>query len=97
VKFKQQIQVLGCKGFKGSVEGKAYDSTTLFTVMEVSEKAGTSVGFSVAEMKFGTEAEFQKLKGLTFPLIAELEIELTTKGPECVGFKALHAVNPAKA
>lgn len=89
MKFKGSFQVLGCKGFKGQVEGTNYDSTTLYVVMDVSEKNGTEAGFNVANMKFGKEEEFQKLKGLPFPIQAELEIELTTKGPECLGFRPI--------
>ena len=89
MRFKNTFQVLGCKGFKGQVEGTNYDSTTLYVVMDVSEKNGTEVGFNVSNMKFGKEEEFQKLKNLPFPVMAELEIELTTKGPECLGFKAV--------
>lgn len=96
MKITSKFQVLGCKGFKGTVEGTNYDSTTLYVVMDVSEKNGTEVGFNVANMKFGKEEEFQKLKGLSFPLLAELDIELTTKGPECLGFRAIKAA-PAAA
>lgn len=94
MRVKGTFQVLGCKGFKGQVEGTNYDSTTLYVVMDVSEKNGTEVGYNVANMKFGKEEEFQKLRGLPFPVQAELDVELTTKGPECVGFRALQ---PQKA
>ena len=87
MKFKNTLRVLGCKGFKGQVEGTNYDSTTLYVEMDVSEKNGTEVGFNAANMKFGKEEEFQKIKHLPFPIMAELEIELTTKGPECLSFK----------
>ena len=89
MKFTGKFQVLGCKGFKGQVEGTNYDSTTLYVVMDVSEKNGSEVGFNVSNMKFGLVEEFHKLKDLPFPVQAELEIELTTKGPECLSFKAL--------
>ena len=95
MKFKGTFQVLGCKGFKGQVEGVNYDSTTLYVVMDVSEKNGTEAGFNVSNMKFGREEEYQKMKGLQFPIQAELEIELTTKGPECLGFKPLGAAKAA--
>lgn len=71
--MKMQYQVLGCKGFKGEVEGTKYDSTTLYVVMPVSEKNGTEAGFNVLQMKYGKEEEFQKLKGLPFPVQAELD------------------------
>lgn len=97
MKVKGTFQVLGCKGFKGQVEGTNYDSTTLYVVMDVSEKNGTEAGFNVANMKFGKEEEFQKLRGLPFPVMAELDIELTTKGPECLGFRALPQQPKAQA
>ncbi|WP_153111052.1 hypothetical protein [Propionivibrio limicola] len=92
----QRYQVLGCKGFKGEVEGTNYDSTTLYVVMPVSKKAGTEAGFNVTPMKYGKEEEFQKIKGLPFPIMAELEIELTTKGAECVDFKPVARTEPQK-
>lgn len=91
--IKQQFRVLGCKGFKGNVEGTDYDSTKLYVEMPVSEKNGTEVGCNASVVPFGKSDEFHKLKGLPFPLQAELEIVMTTKGVECVGFRAL----PAKA
>lgn len=93
--IKQQFRVLGCKGFKGQVEGVNYDSTTLYVEMGVSEKNGTEAGFNASSIKFGKEDEFQKIKGLAFPVVAELEILLTTKGPECVGFRAIPLNKPA--
>ena len=87
MKVTGNFQVLGCKGFKGTVEGTSYDSTTLYVVMDVSEKSGTEVGFNATNIKFGKEEEFQKLKGLPFPVMAELDLELTTKGPECLAFR----------
>lgn len=96
MQVKANLLVLGAKSFKGDVEGKNYDSTTLFVVMDVSERAGNSVGQNVVEMKFGTSDEFHKLKDLPFPLQAELGLNLTTKGYEVAGFKALpKSANPA--
>jgi hypothetical protein len=82
-------QVVGCKGFKGEVEGVNYDSTTLYVLLPVSKRAGTESGYNVKEVKYGKEDEFQKLKGLPFPLKAELDLEINTKGIECFGFKAV--------
>lgn len=91
MEIKAQLLVLGAKSFKGDVEGKNYDSTTLFVVMDVSERGGNSVGQNVVEMKFGTSEEFQKLKGLSFPCQSELMLNLTTKGYEVAGFRAIKA------
>jgi len=89
----QRVQVLGCKGFKGEVEGTTYDSTTLYVVLPVSKRAGTEAGYNVKEVKFGKEEEFQKIKGLPYPIMAELDLEINTKGIECFAFKP---VGPAQ-
>lgn len=89
MKFKSVNTVLGVKGNKGSFEGTDYDYTKLRVVMDVSEKNGTEFGFDVKEMNVGKASELPKYKDLPFPVQAELEIELTTKGPEIVGFKVL--------
>lgn len=94
--MQDRYQVLGCKGFKGEVEGVSYDSTTLYVVLPVSKRAGTETGYNVKEVKFGKEEEFQKLKGLPFPIMAELDLEVNTKGIECFGFKAISPSAPAK-
>lgn len=89
MQVKSNFQILGAKSFKGDVEGKAYDSTTLFVVMDVSERSGSAVGKNVVEMKFGQSDEFQRLKHLPFPVEAELTLNLTTKGYEVEGFRAV--------
>lgn len=95
MEVKANLLVLGAKSFKGDVEGKPYDSTTLFVVMDVSERNGNSVGQNVVEMKFGKSEEFERLRHLPFPVQLELSLRLTTKGYEVVGFRALS--NPAAA
>lgn len=89
MKFKGNFQVLGAKGNKGDYEGTLYDYTKLRVVMDVSEKNGTEFGYDVKEMPVGKSDELVKFKDLPFPIMAELEIELTTKGPEVVSFRAL--------
>lgn len=97
MEVKANLLVLGAKSFKGDVEGKPYDSTTLFVVMDVSERGGNSVGQNVVEMKFGKSDEFEKLRHLPFPVNSELSLRLTTKGYEIAGFRALSAPSQAKA
>lgn len=97
MQIKSQFLVLGAKAFNGEVEGKRYDSTTLFVVMDVSERSGQAVGQNVVEMKFGKSDEFEKLKTLPFPVNAELALNLTTKGYEVEGFKAVSQPKPAQA
>lgn len=91
--METRVQVLGVKGFKGTVEGVDYDSTTLYVVLPVSKRSGTEAGFNVKEVKFGKEEEFQKIKNLPFPVIAELDLEMNTKGVDCYAFKAVGPVS----
>ena len=93
----QRYEVLGCKGFKGEIDKVVYDSTTLFVRLPVSSRSGTEAGFNAKEVKFGKEEEFQKLKNLPFPVMADLELEITTKGIECYGFKAVAQANSKPA
>ena len=60
MKVTQTVQILGCKGFKGNIEGTNYDSTTLYVVMPVSEKAGTEAGFNVSAMKWARKRNSRK-------------------------------------
>ncbi|MBS1188819.1 MAG: hypothetical protein H6R10_611 [Rhodocyclaceae bacterium] len=97
MQVKSNFQVVGAKAFNGEVEGKRYDSTTLFVLMDVSERSGTAIGQNVVEMKFGKSDEFDKMKHLPFPVQAELTLNLTTKGYEVEGFRPVaQAKTPAQ-
>ena len=89
MQLQMQATVTGAKSFKGDIEGKHFDSTTLFVLMPVSERRGNAVGQNVAEMKFGTAEEYEKMKGLKFPVTAELGVLMTTTGPEIQSFKPI--------
>ena len=94
MEIKQKFTVLGAKAFNGSIEGKSFDSTTRFVVMPVSETKGMSVGQNAVPMRFGKSEEFDKLKSLPFPLLAELGIRLTASGYEVASFQALPQAKP---
>lgn len=96
MEFKGKFQILGAKCFKGDVEGQHFDSTTIFVVMPCSERKGNEKGFDSVPMKYGRSDEFEKMKHLPFPIEAELDLALTTKGYECHGFKPLTASPASK-
>ncbi|MFT4173955.1 MAG: hypothetical protein QM639_15425 [Rhodocyclaceae bacterium] len=91
MEMKSVFKVLGAKKFKGDVEGVHYDSTKLHVVMDVSERNGTEVGCNAVTLPFGKSDEFEKLKGLSFPLDCELTISMTTKGYEVFGLRPMPA------
>lgn len=80
MEFKTNAKVLGAKMFKGEVDGSFYDSTTLFVEMGLDDSKGTAKGCSVQDYRFGTSEEFERMKHLTFPFIAELTISVVTSG-----------------
>lgn len=72
--------VLGAKKFKGTVEGVAYDSTTVFLRMRQDDSKGDAAGFAGQDVKFGDSTNFDKIKHLPFPFEAEIELETVTTG-----------------
>src|SRR5690349_6209173 len=97
MQIKSEFTVMGARWFKGNVDGTDHDFTKLVVQMPMSEQRGTAVGFNVVEMAFGPASEGEKFKNLPFPIKAELDLLLTTKGYEVKGFRPLAAANPAKA
>ncbi|MFL9611418.1 hypothetical protein ACW4YW_04700 [Methylobacillus pratensis] len=87
MQFKSKVTVLGARFFNDVVEGTKHDFTKIHVVMPVSTSAGSEVGFNAQTITFGTAANFEKLKQLPYPVEAELDLEMTTKGIVCQGFK----------
>lgn len=77
--FKTQMTVLGAKSSKGSFEGKAYDSTTVFYQADLQdgENFAGQLGVSI---KWGTSANFEKIKNLSYPFNAEATMEQVSNG-----------------
>ncbi|MDR8236486.1 hypothetical protein FPK75_25090, partial [Acinetobacter baumannii] len=67
MQFKTTITVLGAKSSKGEFNGKPYDSTTIFFQAELQD-GDNFVGQVGEQIRWGTSANFEKLKGLKFPL-----------------------------
>ena len=80
MKFNTQAEVTGVKKFNDAVDGMHYDFTEVFIKTELDESRESAVGFATMPMKFGTSAEYEKLKGHKFPFMADMTIELTTTG-----------------
>lgn len=73
--------VTGMKGSKGRLEnGQEYDSTKVFLQTRLDDSKGTAKGYASVEYAFGTAAEYEKYKHLTFPFNADVETETVTSG-----------------
>lgn len=81
---KAQATVRGAKMFKGRMDdGKEIDSGKLF-VEVILKESDNAFGMCTEPMKCKNSAVVESVKHLTFPFIAELEIEMVSgsKGME---------------
>jgi hypothetical protein len=80
MKFQTEITVVGMKASKGEFEGKGYDSTKLYALVDMDASKGTAKGQATAEYTFGDSTEFEKFKHLPFPFKAVADVEIVTNG-----------------
>lgn len=80
MKFKMNVTVTGAKFFNDDVEGKHYDTTTLFVLLDLDESQGRAKGLAAAEYKYPSSSLYQSVKDLPFPHEAELVLDQVTSG-----------------
>ena len=102
MQVKSEVIIIGSKMFNDVVEGTRYDNTKLLAMIPQKESESdrqSASGFDVEVIPFETSQEYikNKLHAAPYPHRAELELEITTKGMICKGYKFLAAVNPLKA
>ena len=84
MQVKAQATVRGAKMFKGQMDdGKQIDSGKLF-VEVILKESDNAFGMCTEPMKCKNSAVVESIKHLTFPFIAELDIEMVSgsKGME---------------
>lgn len=77
--FKSTMVVLGAKASKGNFNGMAFDKTTIFYKADLQE-GENFVGEVGESMAWGLSDNFQKIKTLEFPLIADVTLEQVSNG-----------------
>lgn len=81
MKFKTDITVYGMKFSKGVLDnGTAYDSTKVYTLVDMDTRKGEATGQASAEYAFGDHTNFGKYSHLPFPFKAVAEFEIVTSG-----------------
>lgn len=100
MQFQSRVTIQGIKKSKGALEnGTPYDSTKIYVQTGLDDSKGNGKGFSTVEYNFGTSEEFDKMKHLSFPLVADCEMEIVTNGKTqktiVKGFKAVAIVKAA--
>lgn len=77
------LTIVGVKRFKGTIETTSFDQTKLMVLLPFPRaRADTNKGFDVQEVAYGLSDNFNIFNGRTFPVIADCEYEVTTKGLE---------------
>lgn len=75
-----KVKVTGVKHFKGNVEGKEYDSTTVFVEERLDDRRGTAKGYATTAYRVGSSALGQTLQKREFPILCEVEFDRVTNG-----------------
>lgn len=80
MKFKTEALVTGVKFFSDTVEGKAYDNTTVFIIQDLDESQKNAKGQAGDMYKSDSSDLFRKMKDFAFPVNCELLLEQVTNG-----------------
>lgn len=81
MRFTTEVQVLGMKSSKGSMDnGQTYDSTKAYIVTPLDSSKGTAKGMAAGEYNIGTSEEFAKYEKLPFPFVAKADMEIVSNG-----------------
>ena len=73
-------RVTGMKKFKGEIEGKMFDSTTMFIETRMDDRQGNQRGQCTMSFKAGTSEVFDRLSAVPLPAEFEVEWETVTNG-----------------
>lgn len=75
-----QMIIMGRKRSKGTLDnGNAYDSTKLY-IQTALKATKDQDGFSVAEYTWGDSSNYAKLDGQSFPLTADVSLDIVSTG-----------------
>lgn len=80
MQFTSKGRVTGFKFFNDTVEGKSYDSTTVYVEVGLDDRAGTAKGSATQPFAWGDSGNFHRIKHLPVPFDAELTYEMVTNG-----------------
>lgn len=87
MQFKSEVIVHGVKESQGSIDGRAFSSTTFHCEVDLAENsAGRSIGRATRPFKLGDAKEFDKWAhlGQSLPLKAIATFEMSAAAQDCV-------------
>lgn len=88
-------RVTGMKKFKGEIEGKNFDSTTVFIETRMDDRHGTRRGHCSMDFNAGISDVYDRLNSI--PLPAEFDIEWDTVTNGSKSQQIITSIRPHKA
>lgn len=96
MKYQATVTVLGMKGSKGRLDnGMAYDSTTVYCVVDMDNSKGMALGQAAGDFKMGLASEIEAFRAQSFPFKGIGDFEVVTNG--AMTKTILHKLVPAPA
>ena len=94
MKFDVEVMVVGLKPSKGDMDGRAYDSTKVYTLTSLDTSRGEAFGSAGSEYSWGTSENYYKFPkphdNKPFLAIASLEIVTSGKASKTI----MHDLKP---
>lgn len=76
----QVVRITGMKKFKGEIEGKNFDSTTIYIETRMDDRDGTRRGHCSMDFNAGNSTVFDRLASISLPADFEVEFDTVTNG-----------------
>ena len=73
-------RVTGMKKFKGEIEGKSFDSTTVYVETRMDDRSGNRRGLCTMDFNAGTSEVYDRIKAAELPGQFEIEWDTVTNG-----------------
>ena len=74
------VRITGMKKFKGEIEGKQFDSTTMFIETRMDDRQGNQRGQCSMSFKAGNSEVYDKLSSIALPAEFEVDWDTVTNG-----------------
>lgn len=92
---KSVERVTGMKKFKGDIEGKQFDSTTVYIETKMDDRNGTRRGHCSMDFSAGNSGVYDRLATISLPGEFEVEWDTVTNGSKTQ--QIIVDIRPSKA
>jgi len=98
---KSIATITGMKKFKGDIDGRLFDSTTVFIETKMDDRNGTRRGVCTNDFNAGKSDVYDRLSAIALPAEFEIEWDTVSNGSRTkqiiVDIRPAKAVPPAKS